>query len=100
MFQLILHRKPKTDITMNYIKTFALLILSIFVLTSCSEDEYFTTDVNSLMDTQAIDNNTKAIDNNTDAEGIEPTDTTVNGPVSIIIEEPNVVDIDFVLTIP
>ena len=98
MFQLILRRKPKTDITMNYIKTFALLILSVFVLTSCSEDEFFTTDVYSTEDTPSIDNNTKSIDNNTD--GIEPTDTTANGLVTIIIDEPKVVEIDYAVTIP
>ena len=82
---------------MNYLKSLALLLLSTSILTSCSEDEYFT-DVYSMKDTEANVKDTKAMDNDTD--GSEPNDSTESGMIPIIFEEPEVVDIDFVITLP
>ncbi|MDE5586050.1 MAG: hypothetical protein K2I92_06885 [Muribaculaceae bacterium] len=83
---------------MKYIKTLALLLLSISILTSCSEDEYFSTDVYSMKDTKAIENETKSSEN--DTNGFEPNDTTDSGKISILFDEPDVEDIDYAITIP
>ena len=71
---------------MNYIKTFA-LILSISILTSltsCADHEDFPADVYSSMETK----------------GSEPTDTTATRKISIVVDEPEVEDIDYSVTIP
>ena len=82
---------------MNYLKSLALLLLSTSILTSCSEDEYFT-DVYSKNDTETSLKDTKATE--TDTIGTEPNDSTESGMIPIIFEEPEVVDIDFVITLP
>ena len=82
---------------MNYLKSLALLLLSTSILTSCSEDEYFT-DVYSMKDTEANLKDTKATE--TDTTGTEPNDSTESGMISINFDEPEVVDIDFVITLP
>lgn len=82
----------------NYLKSLALLLLSISILTSCSEDEYFQNDVYSMNDTKTTDIDTKAAE--VDTHSIEPNDTTESGQISILIDEPDVEDIDYVITIP
>ena len=84
MFLLILHRKPKNDKTMNYIKAFALLISLSILASSCTDREDFPSDVYSKMNTKAS----------------EPSDTTGTSRISIIIDEPDVEDIDYAVTIP
>ena len=76
---------------MNYLKSLALLLLSTSILTSCSEDEYFT-DVYSKNDTETSLKDTKATE--TDTIGTEPNDSTESGMIPIIFEEPEVVDIE------
>ncbi|MDE5850831.1 MAG: hypothetical protein K2H38_11870 [Muribaculaceae bacterium] len=83
---------------MNYIKTLALALFSISILTSCSEDEFFTNEVYSVKDTEANLNDTKGFEN--DPNGTEPNDSTETGTISIHFNEPEVEDIDFSITIP
>ena len=83
---------------MNYLKSLALLLLSTSILTSCSEDEDFPADVYSVKHTETNETGTKGAEN--DTIGTEPNDTTGSGMISIIIDEPDVVDIDFVITLP
>ena len=90
---------------MNYIKTLALLLLSISILTSCSDYEDFSSDVYSMKDTKTSENDTKATyndinDTDSDTDGTEPNDSTASDMISIIIDEPVVEDIDYVITIP
>ena len=69
---------------MNYIKAFALLI-SLSTLASCSQGfEDFPADAYSNMNTKAA----------------EPSDSTGTSRISIVIDEPDVEDIDYVVTIP
>ena len=68
---------------MNYIKAFALLFaLSIFT-SSCSDREDFPAEAYSMMETKAS----------------EPTDTTDTSQISIVIEESDIEDIDYVVNI-
>ena len=83
---------------MKYLKSLALLLLSISILTSCSEDEYFLADVYSMKDTEANLNDTKATEN--DTTSTEPNDSTESGMISILFDEPDVEDIDYVITLP
>ena len=69
---------------MKYLKSLALLI-SLSTLASCSEGfEDFPADVYTMKDTKAT----------------EPTDSTGYGQISIHIDEPDVEDIDYVITLP
>ena len=69
---------------MKYLKSLALLI-SLSALASCSQGfEDFPADAYSTMSTKAA----------------EPTDTTGTSQISIIIDEPEVVDIDCTITLP
>ena len=86
-FLLILHRKPKNDKTMNYIKTLALLI-SLSTLASCTQGyDDFPEDVYSINEIK-------------DTKSSEPTDTTATGRISIHIDEPDYEDIDYTVSIP
>ena len=86
-FILILHRKPKNDKTMKYLKSLALL-LSLSALASCTQGfEDFPADVytqNDIKDTKAS----------------EPNDSTGAGKISIHIDEPDVEDINYTVTLP
>ena len=64
--------------------TLLALLLSISILTSCSDYEDFPADVYSKIDTKAT----------------EPNDTTGSSQISIQIDEPDVEDIDYVITLP
>lgn len=75
---------------MKYLKSLALLI-SLSTLASCTqgfedfpEDVYFPKDIKDTKNTKAS----------------EPNDTTGAGKISILIDEPDVEDIDYVITIP
>ena len=65
---------------MNYIKAFALLFSLSILASSCTDREDFPADLYSTMETKAS----------------EPTDTTGTSQISIIVEEPDVEDIDYV----
>ena len=83
MFRLILQRKPKNYKTMKFLKSLALLI-SLSIFASCTEYEDFPADVYTMNETKAS----------------EPTDTTGVGQISIHVDEPDVEDIDYTITIP
>ena len=87
---------------MKYLKSLALL-LSLTILTSCSQDEYFE-DVYSKIDTEANVKDTKAMDNDIndtdDDSDTEPNDTTQSGTITIIFEEPEIVDLECEITLP
>lgn len=63
---------------MNYIKAFALLFSLSILASSCTDREDFPADVYTNMNTKAE----------------EPTDSTGTGRITIIIDEPDVEDID------
>lgn len=87
---------------MKYLKSLALL-LSLSILASCSQDEYFE-DVYSKIDTEANVKDTKAMDNDIndtdDDSDTEPNDTTQSGTITIIFEEPEIVDLECEITLP
>ncbi|MBD5278504.1 MAG: hypothetical protein HDS32_04630 [Bacteroides sp.] len=89
---------------MKYLKSLALLLFSLTILTSCSEYEDFPADVYSMNETESYGKNTKATENNTndsdDDDNTEPNDTTGSGKITILIDEPEVEDIDFTITLP
>ena len=88
---------------MKYLKSLALLLLSLSILASCSQDEYFE-DVYSKIDTEANVKDTKAMDNDIndtdDDSDTEPNDTTQSGTITIIFEEPEIVDLECEITLP
>lgn len=75
---------------MKYLKSIALLI-SLSTLVSCTEGfEDFPADVYS----------TNEINDTKDTKSYEPNDTTSTNLISIHIDEPEVEDINYTITIP
>lgn len=76
---------------MKYLKTLALLAISLSTLASCTQGfEDFPTDVYSV----------ENIDESKGTKSNEPNDSTGGSSISIHINEANEEDIDYVITIP